>query len=256
MARLTKRKLLSMLSFLVSLVVTWVTGASSFARESGDVSLQDASNSLEQARLKLRIAASSRLPSDASLEALGITGDLTDTATGRIVVAAYESDSPSTQSPGNKPVPGFGFVPKQGGDFVPTEENERQTLERLMNARVKIQQESAGCESQVSKGADPFKCYADVLEEFGKSLQQEASRGSHVARAALPIVEQMASEVRAARTEAQAVAAVQRGLGKVQSIRAVRSQDIVIANRQRQQRAVVTDTLQSVEVSLVKAMSL
>lgn len=254
MAMLTKRKLFSMLSFLVSLVVTWVTGATSFAKESGNLPVQGAGNRLEQARLKLRMAASSRLPSDASLEALGITGDLTDNATGRIVVAAYESDSPSTQAPGNNPVPTVDFVPQQGGQLTPTEENERKTLERLMNSRVKIQQEAANCATVLGGGS--YGCFADAIDEFGKDLEREASLGSHVARAALPIVNQMASEVRAATTEEEAIEAVRRGIGKVQSIRAIRSQNIVIANRQRQQRAVVTDTLQSVEVNLVKAVSL
>lgn len=254
MAMLTKRKLFSVLSFLVSLVVTWVTGATSFAKESGNHSVSGAGSSLEQARLKLRMATSSRLPSDASLEALGITGDLTDTASGRIVVAAYESDSPSTQAPGNNPVPTVDFVPQQGGQLTPTEENERQTLERLLNVRVKIQQASASCATESEGGS--FGCFADAIDEFGKDLEREASLGSHVARAALPIVNQMASEVRAATTQQEAVAAVRRGIGKVQSIRAIRSQNIVIANRQRQQRAVMTDTLQSVEVSLVKAVTL
>lgn len=255
MTALTRRNLSRFFSFLVSLVVTWVTGATSFARESNTDVHSGEGYSLEEARQRLRIASSSRVQPDASLQALGITGELVNADTGRIVVAAYESDSPTTRLPGNDPVPPVTYVPTQGGELTPTEENERQTLERLLNTRVRIEQQAAGCVGAASS-ADVFRCFGDVIEELGKSLEYEAGRGSHVARAALPVINQMASEVRAATTEAEAVAAVRRGLGKVERIRAVRSQEIVIANRQRQQRAVVTDTLQSVEVSLVKAMSI
>ena len=256
MAEFTKRKVLGFLSFLVSLIVTWITGATGFARENPNGLSQVEQSSWQQARERLGYSQSSLFATGAAENVAGSATNLTEAGVRDAVVMAYGGESISQQLPGTQPQPTGTFVPKKDGAFVPTEENERLTLERMLNIRVRVQQEAERCESRAKRGDDPYRCIADVLEDFQVQLEREASRGSAVARAAAPIVEQMASEVRQARSQGEAVAAIQRGIGKVQQIRAVRSQDIVIANRQRQQRAVLTDTLQSVEVSLVKAVSI
>ncbi|MES0808448.1 hypothetical protein ABLO27_03120 [Roseibium sp. SCPC15] len=258
MTEITKRKLVGLLSFVVSLLVTWLTGATSSAREhSQDLSLSSRTSSWQSARQKLELStSSSSLPSLTPGEVGGL--DVQAIAKEqKIMVAAYESESPSVKKgSGTNPIPLHLFVPKSNGGYEPTSDNERMTLERFLNIEVRIRKQAERCETRAKIEGTPYICISEVLEELGDRLEREAKRGSAVAEAAVPIVRQMAVEVREADSSEEALAAIQRGIGKVQQIRVVRSQDIVIANRQRQQRAVLTETLQAVEISLAKAIAI
>ncbi|MEM9630094.1 MAG: hypothetical protein AAGA50_02120 [Pseudomonadota bacterium] len=258
MAEITKRKLIGLLSFVVSLLVTWLTGATSSAREhSEDLSTAAQSNSWQSARQKLELSTSTvNMPASTLGEVRGL--DVQAIAKEqKIMVAAYESESPSVEAgSGTHPIPLHLFVPKGNDDYEPTSDNERMTLERFLNIEVRIRKQAERCETKAKLEGTPYLCISEVLEELGDRLDREAKRGSAVAEAAVPIVRQMAIEVREADSGEEALAAIQRGIGKVQQIRVVRSQDIVISNRQRQQRAVLTETLQAVEISLAKAIAI
>ncbi|MES0879173.1 hypothetical protein [Roseibium sp. SCP14] len=258
MVEITKRKLIGLLSFVASLLVTWLTGATSSAREHGqDVSTSAQANSWQLARQRLDLSTSPlSIPAPTPGEVGGL--DVQSIAKEqKIMVAAYESESPSVEAgSGTHPIPLHLFVPKNNGNYEPTSDNERMTLERFLNMEVRIRKQAERCETRAKLEGTPYLCISEVLEELGDRLDREAKRGSAVAEAAVPIVRQMAIEVREADSGEEAIAAIQRGIGKVQQISVVRSQDIVIANRQRQQRAVLTETLQAVEISLAKAIAI
>ncbi len=95
-----------------------------------------------------------------------------------------------------------------------------------------------------------------MLARYEARLAREAGRGSSVAKSALPIVRQMARDIRRTNSSAQGLEIVRRGIGKVQRIRLVRSQDAVVAKLQQQQRGVLVETLQAVEINLAKAIAI
>jgi|GEM_PF-2827624 len=251
MAERTTRKFLNLLSFCLSLLVVWLTGATSSANEPGEGLTDPVESSIwKLSRPRLSSSTSALLPFDP----LG-TGIFLDRFDGKpITVAAYGSESPSSQAgSGSAPIKPNSFVPANN---VPTAQQERATLQRFLNLKARIQRDSDSCRKRIVRGRKVQECIADVLTVLETRLAREASRGSSVAKSALPIVRQMARDVRRSGSGKQSLAIVRSGIGKVQRIRLVRSQDTVIAKLQGQQRAVLAETLQAVEVNLAKAISL
>lgn len=173
-----------------------------------------------------------------------------------ITIAAYESESPSAKAgSGQEPVRPFLFIPKREGGPT-TIARERATLERFLNTRVRVKKTCERCQQRVKSGLDPVKCITEVLKDLEDRLAREAQNGSAVAQSALPIVREMVVKVEQAESGEAALEAVREGLSKVQRIQIVRSQDTVISNLQQQQRAVLTETIEAVEVNLASMISI
>ncbi|GAB4525067.1 MAG: hypothetical protein Tsb0019_27140 [Roseibium sp.] len=169
---------------------------------------------------------------------------------------AYGGETSSSQSgSGSQPLAPGQFTSKNASQAT-TVRQERATLSRFMNLRARIENDARRCTTRAQRGLNPLECMSDVLTRMETRLAREAGRGSSVAKSALPIVRQMARDVRRARNGKAGLAVVRRGTGKVNNIRLVRSQDAVIVKLQQQQRAVLSDTLRSVEVNLAKAISI
>ncbi len=259
MAKVTKRKLLNLFSYLASLMIAWLTGATSIARDSGqEVTSPVESSSWQYSRSGLKSTTSYLLPLDESLDPSSSSAVLERTqADDAIVVASYGGESPAATKGSGKPIIELNpFVPRTYGELVFTAPQERRFLQQFLNSKAGVVKQANNCERRVKKGVSPYICYAEVLDQLERRLAREADRGSTVAKQALPVVRQMAEEVRNAQSGQAAIAAVQRGIGKVQQISLVRSQDTVIVNLQQQQRAVLAETLQAVEISLAKSVSI
>ncbi len=260
MAAVTSRKLLNLFSYLASLLVAWLTGATSFAADRAqEPTTPLESSSWQLSRSSLTSSTSYLVPFDESLPSTDVTSVLERSSSDKeIVVAAYGSESPgATKGSGRPKVNLNPFVPREYGRTIVTVPHERLILENFLNIRVRIFKECKACETRVKLNKEsPFKCLSDVLGELEERLQQEADRGSTVAQQALPVVKQMKEQVRDAKSGAEALAAIRSGISKVQQISLVQSQDTVIVSLQQQQRAVLTETLQAVEVSLTKSLSI
>ncbi|POF34536.1 hypothetical protein CLV41_101992 [Roseibium marinum] len=251
MAELTKRKFFNFLSFLLSLLIFWLTGATSSAKGSR-LELADPVETGVWKFSSRRPASSQLLPLEVPVGTGRTSGALEHGREGAITVAAYGSESPNSQAgSGNKPI-----SPNRPGKTIGNVPQEEASLQRLLNTKARIITESNKCERKILRGQDPLKCFADVLAIYETRLAGEAGRGSSVAKAALPIVRQMARDIRRANSGKEGLAIVRRGIGKVQRIRLVRSQDAVVAKLQQQQRGVLVDTLQAVEINLVKAIAI
>jgi hypothetical protein len=257
MADITKRKLLGFLSFLTSLLVAWLTGATSSAR-AGSQDLTDPvkNGSWQLTNSRQIFSRSTLLPFDESFDPAGTASKLEGQSDKPIVIAAYESESSSVRAgSGKDPVRPYLFIPRGGGENT-TIPRERATLERFLNTRVAVNNACERCAQKVKSGLEPVRCITEVLQDLENRLAREAENGSAVAQSALPIVREMVIDVQQAQSSEAALEAVREGISKVQRIQIVRSQDTVIANLQQQQRAVLTETLVAVEVNLASMISL
>ncbi|KZM47959.1 hypothetical protein OA90_23195 [Labrenzia sp. OB1] len=256
MAELTKRKFLNLISFLLSLIIFWLTGATSSAKGSR-LELADPVETGVWKFSGRRPASSVSLPVEVPVGAGQTSGALERGTDGIITIAAYGSESPNAKAgSGSDPISPNLPTPGNNAGSGPSASQERATLQRLLNTKARIVGESERCKTKILRGQEPLRCFADVLARYEARLAREAGRGSGVAKAALPIVRQMARDIRRAKSNAQGLEIVRRGIGKVQRIRLVRSQDAVVAKLQQQQRAVLVDTLQAVEINLAKAIAI
>ena len=257
MAEITKRKMLGFLSFIASILVAWLTGATSSAKTSSQEMTDPVSNTSWQLSNSQQIfSRSTLLPFDESFDPM-VTGSKLEDPNGKpLTVAAYESESPSVKKgSGKEAARPFLFIPKRDGEDT-TISRERATLERFLNTRVRVKNACERCKQKVKRGLEPVRCITEVLQDLENRLAREAENGSAVAQSALPIVREMVVKVEQADSDEAALAAVREGISKVQRIQIVRSQDTVIANLQQQQRAVLTETIEAVEVNLASMISI
>jgi hypothetical protein len=257
MAEITKRKMLGFLSFIASILVAWLTGATSSAKASNQALTDSVKNTPWQLSSARQIfSRSTLLPFDESFDPAANGSKLENPGGKPITIAAYESESPSAKAgSGQEPVRPFLFIPKREGGPT-TIARERATLERFLNTRVRVKKTCERCQQRVKSGLDPVKCITEVLKDLEDRLAREAQNGSAVAQSALPIVREMVVKVEQAESGEAALEAVREGLSKVQRIQIVRSQDTVISNLQQQQRAVLTETIEAVEVNLASMISI
>ncbi|PVB59418.1 hypothetical protein [Labrenzia sp. 011] len=255
MADLTRRKFVNLLSFMLSLVIFWLTGATSSAKGSR----LDLADPVETGTWKFntpgRISPAGRvLPVEGVAGGERTSGTLESGSDSANTVVAYGGESPGARAgSGSEPINPNQYVPGKTGTNARLE---RVTLQRFLNTRARITSVSKRCATKIQRGEEPLRCIENVLREFEARLEREAGRGSGVAKSALPIVRQMVRDVREAKSGKAGLAIVRRGIGKVQRIRLVRSQDAVVAKLQQQQRAVLVETLQAVEINLVKAIAI
>jgi len=257
MAEITKRKMLGFLSFIASILVAWLTGATSSAKASTQALNDPVRNTSWQLSNAQQIfTRSTMLPFDESFDPSAAGSKLENPNGKPITIAAYESESPSVKAgSGKEAVRPFFFIPK--GDGEPTTvARERAILERFLNNRVRVNNACERCKQKVLRGIEPVRCITEVLQDLENRLAREAENGSAVAQSALPIVREMVVKVEQAESGEAALEAVREGISKVQRIQIVRSQDTVITNLQQQQRAVLTETIAAVEVNLASMISI
>ncbi len=151
MAELTKRKFLNLISFLLSLIIFWLTGATSSAKGSR-LELADPVETGVWKFSGRRLASSVSLALEVPVGAGLTSGALEQGTDGSITIAAYGSESPNAKAgSGSDPISPNLPVPDNGSG-VP---QERAVLQRLLNTKARIVAESERCKTKILRGQEP-----------------------------------------------------------------------------------------------------
>lgn len=253
MAAKVKFRFLRLLSFVVSTLIVYFTQSGMTARAA-----KSATAELDGDVGRLAVTSESFIKILNDPAAVG-KGPFAVRGGEPIRVAQYGDSEPTgTGSRGHGVVRTFPFfgVPDDPTE-PPSAQQERTTLQYLLQSEKRTEKAAEQCVERVRRDQSTVQsCYSEVLARLERDLTRAASRGSKVAQDALPIVREAARQVRSARNSQEALRAVRAAVSKVQQIKLVASDDVVIARVVSQQRNAVVEALATVEICIERSTEL